>query len=102
MFPLISALLPLTNVSLSNQIFPSGIWVYLLVFLVITFTSTIVGGLIPDNMFLLLTGAAAVDNGLSFDWLITVAVIGGFTGYEINYWSGRLLGHTTCQRGCPR
>ena len=102
MFTLISALLPLTNVSLTNQNIPFGIWVYLLVFLVITFTSTIVGGLIPDNLFLLLTGAAAVDNGLSLGWLITVAVMGGFAGYEINYWSGRLLGQTTCQRGCPR
>lgn len=101
MFPLISALLLLSSLSISDQIFSSGIWVYLLVFLVITFSSTIVGGMIPDNMLLLLAGAAAVDNGLSVEWLLVMAVGGGFAGYEINYWSGRLLGRTICQKSCP-
>ncbi|HTY14482.1 MAG TPA: DedA family protein [Methanoregulaceae archaeon] len=53
-------------------------------------------------MILVLIGASAVDNGLSLGGLIIVAVLGGFAGYEINYWSGRLLGHTTCKAGCPR
>ena len=65
------------------------------------YVHTIVGGAVPDNMFLILLGAATVDNGLSLGVLIIVSVCGGFAGYEINYWSGRLLGYTTCKRGCP-
>ena len=98
---LIPALLPFPGFSVSDQLFQAGIWVYLLVFLLITFTSTIVGGAVPDNMFLILLGAATVDNGLSLGVLIIVSVCGGFAGYEINYWSGRLLGYTTCKLGCP-
>ena len=101
MFPIISALLPLTSVSLSDQILSFGIWVYLLVFLVIMLASTIVGGAIPDNTFLFLAGAVAADNSLSVGWLLVVAVGGGVAGYEINYWCGRLLGLTICRRSCP-
>ncbi len=63
--------------------------------------STIVGGTIPDNTFLFLAGAVAADNSLSIGWLLVAAVGGGFVGYEINYWCGRLLGLTVCQRSCP-
>lgn len=77
MILLISALLPLPGLSLSDQIFQPGIWIYLLVFLLITFTSTIVGGAIPDNMFLILTGAAAATNGLSFAGLVIVDCLRG-------------------------
>ena len=101
MYPIISALLPLTSVSLSDQILSFGIWVYLIVFLVIMLASTIVGGTIPDNTFLFLAGAVAADNSLSMGWLLVAAVGGGFVGYEINYWSGRLFGLTVCQRSCP-
>jgi membrane-associated protein len=87
---------------LSDQIVSAGIWAYLLIFLLLTFTSTFVGGAIPENMILIPIGAAAVNDGLSFGGLLIVTVLGGFAGYEINYWSGRLLGHTTCKAGCPR
>lgn len=65
---------------------------YLMVFVIVTLGSTVVGGLIPDNTFLFLTGAVARINGLSMEWLLILAVGGGFAGYEINYWSGRLFG----------
>ena len=68
-----------------------------MVFVIITLASTIVGGLIPDNTFLFLTGAVARVNGLSMEWLLVMAVGGGFVGYEINYWSGRLFGHAVFQ-----
>jgi len=87
---------------LSDQILQYGIWAYLLIFFLLTFTSTIVGGAVPDNIILILIGAAAVDNGLSVGGLLAVTVAGGFAGYEINYWSGRLLGQTACRAGCPR
>jgi membrane-associated protein len=65
---------------------------YLMVFVIVTLGSTVVGGLIPDNTFLFLTGAVARVNGLSMEWLLILAVGGGFVGYEINYWNGRLFG----------
>ena len=101
MYPLISALQPLTSLSLVDQILSFGIWLYLLVFLIIMLASTIVGGTIPDNTFLLLTGAIASGDGLSVELLLLVAVSGGFAGYEINYWSGRLFGQSVCKRRCP-
>ena len=85
MLPIIAALLPLTRVSITDQILQYGIWAYLLIFVVIMFTSTVVGGPIPDNLFLILIGAAAIDNSLSMEWLFVMAVGGGFAGYEINY-----------------
>jgi len=56
-----------------------------MVFVIVTLGSTVVGGLIPDNTFLFLTGAVARVKGLSMEWLLFLAVWGGFVGYEINY-----------------
>ena len=78
--------------SISDQFLQYGIWMYLIVFVIVTLGSTVVGGLIPDNTFLFLTGAVARVNGLSMGLLLVLAVGGGFAGYEINYWSGRLFG----------
>src|SRR5208337_2378163 len=47
------------------------------------------------------TGAVAMGNGLSLMWLFVIAVCGGFAGYEINYWSGRIFGLAICQGICP-
>jgi len=90
--PLIAIQLSLTSLSISDQFLHYGIWMYLMVFVIVTLGSTVVGGLIPDNTFLFLTGAVARVNGLSMEWLLILAVGGGFAGYEINYWSGRLFG----------
>jgi membrane-associated protein len=73
---------------------------YLGVFVVILLASTIAGGVIPDNTFLFLTGAVAAANGFPFGWFLVVAICGGFAGYEINYWSGRLFGLTICRGRC--
>jgi membrane-associated protein len=98
--PTIAVLLPLSSVSITDQILSLGIWAYLLIFIVILFTSTIVGGAIPDNTFLILIGAAAIDNELSMPWLVVVTVLGGFSGYEINYWIGRIFGLKICRGVC--
>ena len=92
MLPIIAVPLPLTSLFIPNQLLQYGIWLYLLVFVIVMLASTIVGGLIPDNTFLFLTGAVAMVNGLSIEWLLVTAVGGGFAGYEFNYWSGRLFG----------
>lgn len=101
MLPIIATILPFTNVSITDQILSYGLWAYLLIFIVILFTSTVVGGPIPDSTFLILIGAAATDNGLSMEWLVVVAALGGFAGYEINYWGGRLFGLKICRGVCP-
>jgi membrane-associated protein len=90
--PGIAIQLSLTSLSISDQFLHYGIWMYLVVFVIVMLGSTVVGGLIPDNTFLFLTGAVARVNGLSMEWLLILAVGGGFLGYEINYWSGRLFG----------
>lgn len=101
MSPIIAALLPLTSLSITDEILQYGMWVYILVFVVILLASTIVGGPIPDNTFLLLTGTVATVNGLSMEWLFLMAFLGGVAGYEINYWSGRLFGLAICRGVCP-
>jgi membrane-associated protein len=93
--------MPLTSVSVTDWILQYGLWVYLMIFFVITLASTIAGGPIPDNTFLVLLGAGAMSNGLSMAGLFIMAVLGGFTGYEINYWSGKLFGLTICRGVCP-
>ena len=98
-FPAIAALLPLTGIS-PDLFFRYGVWMYLLVFVVILTASTIAGGPIPDNTFLLLTGAVA-QGGLSIAGLLVMAAAGGFAGYEINYWSGRWFGLAVCRGVCP-
>jgi membrane-associated protein len=97
----IAALLPFTSVPITDQILSHGIWAYLLIFIIITFTSTVVGGPIPDSTFLILIGAAAIDNSMSMGWLVVMAAGGGFAGYEINYWGGRLFGFEICRGVCP-
>jgi membrane-associated protein len=90
--PIFANQLSFTTLSISNQFLQYGLWMYLLVFVIVLLGSTVVGGLIPDNTFLFLTGAVARVNGLPIDWLLIIAFGGGFLGYEINYWSGRLFG----------
>ena len=102
MLPAVVALLPLNPLDISDQLLQLGIWIYLLVFVVIMLASTIIGGPIPDNTFLVMAGAVAMDNRLSMEWLFVLAVAGGFTGYEINYWGGRIFGIAICRGACPR
>jgi membrane-associated protein len=95
------ALLPAQALSITNQVVQYGVWAYLLIFAVILFASTIVGGYLPDSTFLFLIGATALDKGLSIELLYAAAVAGAFLGYEINYWSGREFGLTACRGACP-
>lgn len=100
MYLLTAALVPVIN-PLTEEFLTYGIWMYPLLFIVIMIASTIFGGLIPDNTILFLTGAVALDNSLSVYWLFVMAAGGGFVGYEINYWSGRLFGIAICRGVCP-
>jgi membrane-associated protein len=96
-----AVLLPFIPLSIQDWILQYGVWVYMMIFLIIRLASTIAGGPIPDNTFLVLLGAGAITNGLSMEGLFVMAALGGFAGYEINYWSGRYFGLTICRGVCP-
>ncbi len=98
---MIAALLPLTPSAITDMIHQNGILVYLLVFLIVMLAATIIGGPIPNNTFLLVTGAVAMNNGLSLLLLFVMAALGAFTGYEINYWGGKFFGLALCRGSCP-
>lgn len=101
MFLSVSDQLALGSPLISDQLFSLGIWAYLLLFLVFLVSSTVPGGMIPGNLLLLLAVAAVYDYGLSLTALILAAAGGGFAGYQINYWSGRLFDLTLCRKGFP-
>ncbi len=89
---LFSAVLPLTPVSPPEQLLQYGIWGYALVFLVVMFAATVIGGWVPNNTFLFLTGAVAKNSDLSMVLVFIVGTLGGIIGYEINYRGGKLFG----------
>jgi membrane-associated protein len=91
MLPVIATQLSFTFLSVSDDFLQYGIWMYLLVFVIVILGATVVGGLIPNNTFLFLSGAVARVSGLSMEWLLLTGAVGGFAGYEINYWQGRLF-----------
>ncbi len=97
--PVIAAQLSFTFFSVENDFLQYGIWMYLIVFVIVILGSTVVGGLIPNNTFLFLSGAVARVSGLSMAWLFLLAAVGGFAGYEINYWQGRLFENTILRGG---
>jgi membrane-associated protein len=97
--PLIATSLSFTYPSVLNNYLYYGIWMYLMVFVIVLLGSTVVGGLVPNNTFLFLSGAVARVSGLSMGLLFLVAALGGFAGYEINYWHGRLFENTLLRAG---
>jgi membrane-associated protein len=92
--PVIATQLSFTFLSVSNDFLQYGTWMYLVGFVIVLLGSTVVGGLIPNNTFVFLSGAVAHVNGFSMEWLFLLAVMGAFAGYEINYWHGRLFENT--------
>lgn len=97
----VSDQLALGSPLVSDQLFSLGIWAYLLLFCIFLVSSTVPGGMIPGNLLLLLAVAAVYDYGLSLAALVLAATGGGFAGYQINYWSGRLFDLTLCRKGFP-
>ena len=94
----------ITNVtaSLPVQAEYYGVWIYLLIFLIILVASSFVVTPFPGNSLLFVSGALAASHELRLSWLCIVAITAAYIGYDINYWSGRLLGVAACKRGCPR
>ncbi|HMA04962.1 MAG TPA: DedA family protein [Methanomicrobiales archaeon] len=94
-------LIPDTAPSLLGPTFHSGIWFYLLVFLVILIAAVFVVTPVPDQSILFLAGAMAVNNQVSLAWVLVASIAGAYVGYDLNYWSGRLFSLVVCRRACP-
>ena len=78
-----------------------GSWVYILIFVVILLASVFVITPMPANSLLFVSGAMVMNGQLSLEWVLTSAVAAAYIGYDLNYWSARLLGLTACRKGCP-
>jgi len=93
----------ITNITtyLPGQVEHYGPGIYLLIFLSILVASCFIITPFPGNSLLFLSGALATTHQLDIAWLFITSVAAAYIGYDINYWSGRLLGIAVCKRGCP-
>jgi membrane-associated protein len=78
-----------------------GAGTYLLIFLTILVASGFIITPFPGNSLLFVSGALATTHQLDISWLFFISVAAAYIGYDINYWSGRILGIAICKRGCP-
>ncbi|MGA2934898.1 MAG: DedA family protein [Methanomicrobiales archaeon] len=97
----ILGLIPDTAPTLFGPSFHSGIWFYLLVFIVILLGAVFIITPVPENSLLFLAGAMVVNNQVSLFWVLVASILGAYVGYDLNYWSGRLLNLAVCRRFCP-
>ncbi|HVN65518.1 MAG TPA: DedA family protein [Methanomicrobiales archaeon] len=79
----------------------SGPGFYLIVFLVILLGAVFVITPVPENTLLFLAGALAVSGPVSLGWVLAASIAGAYAGYDLNYWTGRLLNVAVCRRFCP-
>lgn len=94
-------LLPDAAPSLLGPSFHSGIWFYLLVFVVILLGAVFIITPVPENSLLFLAGAMVVNNQVSLVWVLVASIAGAYVGYDLNYWTGRLFSLAVCRRFCP-
>jgi len=94
-------LIPDTAPTLFGPSFHSGVWFYLLVFAVILLGAVFIITPVPENSLLFLAGAMAVTSQVSLAWVLAASIAGAYVGYDLNYWSGRLLNLAVCRRACP-
>jgi len=86
---------------LSPTLLHSGPWFYLLVFAIIFLGAVFIITPVPENSILFLAGALAVGGQVSLGWVLLVSIAGAYIGYDLNYWTARLLNFTVCSRFCP-
>jgi membrane-associated protein len=87
--------------SLLSPSFHSGPGFYLIVFLVILLGAVFIITPVPENSILFLAGALAVNGQVSLEGVLLASVAGAYIGYDLNYWTGRLLRFTFCRRVWP-
>jgi membrane-associated protein len=89
-----------TSVLLSPSYQP-GIWFYVLVFIVIFLGSVFIVTPFPVNSLLFVAVVMAVNHEVSLEWVLITAIAAAYSGYDVNYWSGRLFNFTVCRKTCP-
>jgi membrane-associated protein len=87
--------------SFLSPVVHSGPGFYLLVFLIILLGAVFIITPVPENSILFLAGALAVGGQVSLGWVLLVSIAGAYVGYDLNYWTGRLLRLTFCRRVWP-
>ena len=87
--------------SLLSPSFHSGTWFYVIVFAVILLGAVFIITPVPENSLLFLAGALAVNNQVSLGWVLAASIAGAYIGYDLNYWTGRVLSLAVCRRVCP-
>ena len=95
------SLIPDSAPTLLGPSFHSGPGFYLLVFLIILLGAVFIITPVPENSILFLAGALAVGGQVSLGWVLLVSIAGAYVGYDLNYWTGRLLRLTFCRRVWP-
>ncbi len=80
----------------------SGTGFYLLIFAVTLLGAVFIITPVPENTLLFLAGALVVTGQVSLEWLLLVSIAGAYFGYDLNYWSGRLLNLAVCRRFCSQ
>jgi membrane protein DedA with SNARE-associated domain len=80
----------------------SIIWVYFLIFAAILLGAIFIPTFIPDSSILILSGVLAKNGHIILMWLFFATVMGAYIGYDLDYWSGRVLGLTVCRKRCPQ
>ncbi len=101
MLPGLNITIPDTAPVLFGPSVHTGTWFYVLVFAVILLGAVFIITPVPENSLLFLAGAMAVSNQVSLLWVLVASIAGAYVGYDLNYWSGRLLNLAVCRRFCP-
>ena len=93
--------LPNFNTTIAGEPNQYGSLIYLLIFVIILLCSVFVITPLPGNSLLFVTGAMAMNHILSLEWVFVSALSAAYIGYDLNYWSARILGLAVCRKGCP-
>jgi membrane-associated protein len=90
-----------SNLTLEEIVVQYGTWVYVFIFISILLASTFIIAPLPGNSLLFVSGALIVNNQLSLYLVLTATISAAYIGYDLNYWSGRLIDLTVCKTSCP-
>lgn len=80
-----------------------GMWVYAILFLIIfSETGLIIFPFLPGDSLLFVAGALCGIGALDFYILLPLLILAAFTGDNVNYWTGRLIGKRLVKIGNSR
>jgi len=101
MLPINLSSIPDSAPNILSPSFHSGPMFYLLVFVIILLGAVFIITPVPENSILFLAGALAVGGQVSLEWVLLVSIAAAYIGYDLNYWTARVLNLAVCRRFCP-